>query len=82
VVEKANRQGYMNIENMDKCQSFGKMIAKQFRAILEGLITSHFGGEIVESLFERFAVRAAENISKLWKSNIEGGGILAVVERA
>lgn len=82
VVEKVNCQSYMDVENMDQCQSFGKMVAKQFRAILEGLITDHFGGEIVDSLFERFAERASENISKLLKSNIEGGGILAVVERA
>lgn len=82
VVEKVNCQSYMDVEDINKCQSFGNMVAKQFRAILEGLITDHFGGEIVDSLFERFAERAAENISKLLKSNIEGGGILAVVERA
>lgn len=82
VVEKVHKQSCMNTENMDKCQEFGNMVAKQFRAILEGLVTAHFGGEIVEFLFERFAVTAAENISKLWKSNVEGGGILAVVERA
>lgn len=82
VVEKVNQQGCMDIGNMDKCQAFGKMVAKQFRAILEGLVTAHFGREIVEPLFEKFALRAADNISKLWKSNIKGGGILAIVERA
>ncbi|GLJ30837.1 hypothetical protein SUGI_0612600 [Cryptomeria japonica] len=76
---------FLSMDTEMKIQSdvdFGRMVAKQFRAILEVLIASYFGEHVVESLFQRFAERASQNASVLYNSLRQGGGILAIIERA
>uniref|UniRef100_A0A0D6QV44 Uncharacterized protein n=1 Tax=Araucaria cunninghamii TaxID=56994 RepID=A0A0D6QV44_ARACU len=77
-----SQQANMDMETEDNRSAFGRMAANHFRAILEGLVSSHFGAGVVNPLFERFAARVAEKASEASKFFREGGGILAVLERA
>lgn len=44
-------------------ESTGKFIAKIARAVLEPLLTSHFGDNCMDKIFERYAMHATEQLS-------------------
>ena len=55
----------------DKYQS-GESIAKTIRAILEPMLSPHFGDDITDKLFTRFAINVADHVAleKLKNLNI------------
>lgn len=42
----------------------GQHVAKYIRALTESMLVTHFGEEIIEELFERFAEKVGELLSK------------------
>ena len=42
----------------------GLHVAKYIRALTESMLVTHFGEEIIEELFERFAEKVGEHLSK------------------
>ncbi|XXG77322.1 hypothetical protein AAC387_Pa08g1494 [Persea americana] len=42
----------------------GQNVAKYIRAVAESMLTSHFGEEIIDELFERFAENVGEHLAK------------------
>lgn len=63
------KNGYFSVERIDTIPSYMKhkftaaFLALKLRAIMEELIKEHFGNETVDSVFEYFSMKVAENLS-------------------
>lgn len=57
----------------------GGSMSKHMRAIVEGVIISHFGSEIVDELFDRFTAKAEENSRYL--SHIQVAELFVLLKR-
>ncbi|ONK70107.1 uncharacterized protein A4U43_C05F30330 [Asparagus officinalis] len=42
----------------------GKNVAKTIRAVVEPMLTNHFGGEIMDALFSKYAMNVAQHLKK------------------
>ncbi|XP_074348554.1 putative jasmonic acid carboxyl methyltransferase 2 [Apium graveolens] len=52
------------IQSSTDKDNMGKMVAKRIRAVNEPMLIAHFGDTYMDKLFERYAERVAEHISK------------------
>ncbi|KAF2305634.1 hypothetical protein GH714_007195 [Hevea brasiliensis] len=83
------RNGCFSIERMEPtdCRTnpdipaTGYSITMRFRAGLEGVITRHFGAEIINELFERFLERMDDVMPSLLSSNAQGSQITVILKR-
>lgn len=51
-------------ENDQTVASSGKRVAKTIRAVVESMIEAHFGNEIMDDLFRRYAELVSSHLSK------------------
>ncbi|CAL5366443.1 unnamed protein product [Camellia sinensis] len=87
--ELIEANGYFHIEKMESFNPFPILkelpnfheLATHFRAAIEGLITEHFGSEIVEELFERYAEKIAQNTYVFDAQNTKEFMIFACLKR-
>lgn len=42
----------------------GKQVAMKFRTVVESILVSHFGNDILDDLFQRFSIRVADCMEK------------------
>ncbi|KAK1395420.1 SABATH methyltransferase 22 [Heracleum sosnowskyi] len=54
----------IEIQSSTNKDSMGEMVAKRIRAVNEPMLIAHFGDTFMDKLFERYAERVAEHISK------------------
>eukprot|EP01018_Ginkgo_biloba_P025489 Gb_06055 [translate_table: standard] len=62
-------------------EAYARMITKRVRAVVESLIENHFGGEVIDQLFETYAQIFAQGMSGMFKEEgLEIDEVLVVLE--
>ena len=62
-------------------ESYGIRAAKQKRATMESMLKYHFGDEVMEALFQRYAETMGNRVSEIIKYAARGGLLVIVLER-
>ncbi|OMO90017.1 SAM dependent carboxyl methyltransferase [Corchorus olitorius] len=68
-----------DVRDNDKKQDLqisGERIAKAARAISESMLTAHFGGAIIDTLFKRLAIHVAEEYQIMGLENVKNLNIV------
>lgn len=89
MTELINQNGFfsivrMELNNLFSCldgQTTGKSCTMHLRAGLEGMISKHFGSEIIDEVFHRFYEKTQEFSERLESSYKEGAQLVLVLKR-
>ena len=90
MTEFIERNGCFRIERMELKKPMssigdvkvtGQALTKSLRAAMEGIISKHFGSEIIDELFDRFYKKTEELSERLETSYKEGTQLFLVLKR-
>ncbi|XP_057993098.1 loganic acid O-methyltransferase-like [Hevea brasiliensis] len=78
---KIERAEFFNPESAIKVFFSGQACALHFRAGFEGMLSKHFGSEIIDELFHRHSKKIEEFSSRLQSSSNEGTQLFLALKR-